>query len=132
MQQVLGRVGAGVAAEQDRRLARVNYKLLAAGGVLTARGIEGLDRGAVVRSVDPVVGGAELELRQLGLRLDQIQRREHLLGVDAVTDRVCDEGHKETSWVVVLWWTAGFMASSEMLRAPYLWLVRRARSLVDV
>ena len=67
VQQVLGRVGAGVGAEQDRRLARVDLERLAAGGVLAARGVEALDRRAVVRAVDPAVGGAELEPRQLRL-----------------------------------------------------------------
>jgi hypothetical protein len=100
VQQVLGRVGAGVGAEQDRRLAGVDHERLAAAGVLAARGIEALDRRAVVGAVDPAVGGAELELRQLRLRRDQVQRGEHLLRVHAVADRVRDCGHVEPS---VLW-----------------------------
>jgi hypothetical protein len=37
-----------------------------------------------------------------------------------------------TSWVCVVVVVVGLRASSETLWAPYLWLVRRARSLVDV
>ena len=44
MQQVLDRVGAGVAAEQDRGLPRVDHELFAASGVLAARGVKALDR----------------------------------------------------------------------------------------
>ena len=102
MQQILGRVGAGVGAEQDRRLARVDHELLAASGVLATRGVEPLDRRSVMRPVDPAVGGAELELRQLRLVLDQIQRGEQLLGIHAVADRVGHCGHRSTSSVVVL------------------------------
>jgi hypothetical protein len=61
--QAFGRVGAGVGAEQDRRLARVDLERLRAGGVLLAGGVEVADRGAVVRAVDPAVGRTELELR---------------------------------------------------------------------
>src|SRR5262249_3907445 len=128
VQQVLGRVRTGVRAEQDRGFACVDPERIAAGGVLAARGVEVLDRGPVVRPVDPAVGGAELELGKLGLCLDQIQRREHLVGVDAVADRFGDKSHAETSSVVVVWLNAGLNASSEMLCAPYFWLVRCARS----
>ena len=93
VQQVLGRVGARVAAEQDRRLPRVDHKLFAASGVLPAGGVKALDRRTVMRPVDPAVGGAELEPRQLRLRLDQIQRREQFLGVHAVADRFGDCTH---------------------------------------
>ena len=55
VQQVLGRVRAGVGAEQDRRLARVELERLAAAGVLAAGGVEALDRRAVVGAVDPAV-----------------------------------------------------------------------------
>jgi hypothetical protein len=54
-----------------------------------------------VGTTDPAVGGAELELRQLRLSLDQIQRREHRVGVHAVADRVCHCGHFQTSSVLV-------------------------------
>ena len=103
MQQVLGGVGAGVGAEQDRRLAGVELELLGAGRVLPARGVEALDRRAVVGPADPAVGGAELELRELRLRLDQVERGEHPLGVHAVADRVGDGAHLETSSVVGCW-----------------------------
>src|SRR5919202_2357125 len=46
VQQVLGGVGAGVGAEQDRRLARVELPALAAAGVLAPGGVETLDRRA--------------------------------------------------------------------------------------
>jgi hypothetical protein len=36
VQEILGRVGAGVGAEQDRRLTRVDLERLVAGGVLAA------------------------------------------------------------------------------------------------
>src|SRR5207249_7828799 len=75
VQQVLGRVGAGVGSQQDRRLARVDVEVLAACGVLAARGVEALDRRAVVGAVDPAVGRAELELRELRLRLSDTARR---------------------------------------------------------
>src|SRR5215207_2241865 len=101
VQQVLGGVWPGVGAEQDRRLARVELECLAAAGVLAAGGIEALDRRAVVGSVDPAVAGAELELRQLRSCLDQIQRREHLLGIHAVADRACHCGHYQISSVLV-------------------------------
>jgi hypothetical protein len=84
VQQVLGRVWAGVPAEQDRRLARVEPELLAPGRVLAARRVEVLDRRAVVGAVDPAVARPELKLRELGLLGDQVQRGEHLLGVHAV------------------------------------------------
>ena len=126
VQQVLRRVRAGVGAEQNGRLARVDLEALAAARVLAARRVEVLDRRAVVRTAEPAVGGTELELRQLRLLLDQIERGEHPSGVDAIADRVGGDGHWETSCVVVV----GFSASSEMLWAPYFSLVRRARSLV--
>src|SRR5258707_6308562 len=37
VQQILGRIGTGVSAQQDRRLARVELERLAASGVLAAR-----------------------------------------------------------------------------------------------
>jgi hypothetical protein len=104
VQQVLGRVGAGVGAEQDRRLARVDHERLAASGVFAAGGVEALDRRAVVGAVDPAVGGAELELGQLGLGLDQVERGEHLLRIHAVADRVCDYAHFATSSVLLVLW----------------------------
>jgi len=64
-----------------------------AGNVLLAGGVEALDGGAVVRAVDPVVVGAEAEVAQLGLLLEQVERREHDAGVDAVADLVGDDGH---------------------------------------
>jgi hypothetical protein len=100
VQQVLGRVGAGVAAEQDRRLTGVELELLAASLILAARGVETPDRRAVVGAVDPAVGGAKPEPRQLRLRRDQVQRGERLLGVHAVADAVCDDSHFATSSVV--------------------------------
>src|SRR5207302_8478129 len=118
-------------------------------------GVEPLDRRSVMGAVDPAVGGAELEAGELGLILDQIQRRKQLLGIHAVADRVGHCGHRSTSSVVVLlmgpssrvacatrappprlgtevWRDAatGLSASGETLWEPYLWLVRRARSLV--
>jgi hypothetical protein len=93
MQQILNRVGARVAAEQDRRLARVELERLGARRVLTARGEKRPDRRAVVRPADPAVASTELELRQLRLRLDQIQRGEHLLGINAVAKRVSHCAH---------------------------------------
>src|SRR5947209_5658794 len=101
-----------------------------------------------MRPVDPAIAGAELELRQLRLVLDQIQRGEHHLGVHAVADRVGHCGHRSTSSVVVLLvglssrvacarrappprfgsevWrdgTIGLSASSETLWAPCPWRV---------
>ena len=93
VQQVLGRVRAGVGAEQDRGLTGVELERLAASRVLAARGVEALDRRAVMRPIDPAVGGAELEPRQLRLRLDQVQRGEHPVGVHAVADAVCHLRH---------------------------------------
>jgi hypothetical protein len=55
-----------------------------------------------VGAVDPAVGGAELEPRELRLRLDQVERGEHLLGVHPVADHVCDYSHFETSSVVAV------------------------------
>ena len=55
VQEVLGRVRAGVGAEQDGGLARVEQELLGAGGVLAAGAVEALDRRAVVGAVDPAV-----------------------------------------------------------------------------
>src|SRR5437763_15819443 len=55
-----------------------------------------------MRPVDPAIAGPELELRQLRLVLDQIQRGEHHLGVHAGADRVGHCGHRSTSSVVVL------------------------------
>jgi hypothetical protein len=99
VQQILGGVGAGVGAEQDRRLARVEGEPVRAAGVLCARGVEVLDRGAVVRSAEPAVAGAELELRDLGLRLDRVQGGEQRRGVHAVSHGLGDgRGH-----VVLLW-----------------------------
>jgi len=46
----------------------------------------GADRRAVVRAAEPLVAGPEAELRDLGLGLDRVQRREHRRGVDAVAD----------------------------------------------
>jgi hypothetical protein len=102
VQQVLGRVGAGVGAEQDRRLAGVEVPGLATARVLAARGVEALDGRAVVRPAQPAVRGAELEARQLGPVLDQVQRGEHLLGVHAVAMGAADDAHGVTSWVVVV------------------------------
>ena len=86
MQQHLRRVGAGVGADQDRRLAGVELERLGPRGVFAARGVEVLDRRAVVRAVDPAVGGAELERPELRLGLDRVEGREQRLGVDAVAD----------------------------------------------
>ena len=55
MQQVLGRVRAGVGAAQDRGLACVGGERLLARGVLLAGGVEVADRGTVVRAVQPLV-----------------------------------------------------------------------------
>ena len=133
MEEVLGGVGARVAAEQDRGLAGVDLERLGARGVLAARGVEALDRRAVVGAVDPAVGDAELERSELGLGLDQVQRAEQLVGVDAVAGRRDGGGaHVGTSWVQVGIGSGekrGLTASRQMLCAPYLALVRRARSL---
>ena len=93
VQQVLGRVGAGVAAEQDRRLAGVDHELVGARRVLLVGCVEVADRGAVVRSVDPPVPRAELELGDRGIGLDCVERPEQLLGVDAVPDDLCGRCH---------------------------------------
>ena len=42
---------------------------------------------AAVRSVEPAVRGAKHEARELGLRLERVERPVDLLGVDAVADR---------------------------------------------
>jgi hypothetical protein len=102
VQQVLGRVGAGVGAQQDRRLAGVELPRLAAARILAARGVEALDRRAVVRTADPAVRGAELEAGELGLILDQVQRGEHRLGVYAVAMGAAHDAHRVTSRVVAV------------------------------
>ena len=95
VQQGLGRVRAGVAAEQDRRLAGVERERVRARRVLLAGAVEGLDRRAVVRAVDPAVLGAELEDAERGVGLDRVERAVHLLAVDAVADAVEDRGHAD-------------------------------------
>src|ERR1700760_1598831 len=55
-----------------------------------------------MRTVNPAVGGAELELRELRLVLNQVQRGEQLLGIHTIADRVGHCGHRSTSSVVVL------------------------------
>ena len=80
VQQVLGRVRAGVGAEQDGRLAGVDRERLGARGVLLAGAVEALDRRAVVGAVDPAVAGAELEARRAsGSALIGVERAVHLL-----------------------------------------------------
>jgi hypothetical protein len=93
VQQVLGRVGPGVGAEQDRRLAGVEHELGSAGRVLLVRAVEVPDPAAVMRAADPAVPRPELELRERGVGLDRVERPEHLLGVDAVTDDLDGRRH---------------------------------------
>src|SRR3954451_9794842 len=62
VQQVLGRVRAGVGAQQNRGLTGVEDEGLGARGVLAAGGVEILDRRPVVRSAQPPVVSPELEL----------------------------------------------------------------------
>ena len=87
VQQVLGRVRAGVGAEQHGGLAGVEQEGLACGSCPPRRRREALDGGAVVGAVEPLVGGAEGERAELGLGADRVQRPEHLLRVDPVADR---------------------------------------------
>ena len=93
VQQGLGRVGAGVDAEQDGRLAGIDGEGLGARGVLLPGAVEALDRGAIVGAVDPVVLDAELKAAERGVGLDGVQRSVHLLGVDAIAGAVEDLGH---------------------------------------
>jgi len=93
VQEVLRRVRPGVGPEQHRRLARVDEERLAAGRVLAAGAVEALDRRAVVRAVDPAVGGAEGERGERAVGAERVERAEHLLGVDPVADRRDHLGH---------------------------------------
>src|SRR5690348_5226592 len=86
MEQVLGRIRTGVVADEDRRLAGIDDERLLPRGVLLICGIELADRRAVVRAVDPAVVRAELELRELRIRLDGVERPEQLRRVDAVAN----------------------------------------------
>jgi hypothetical protein len=100
MEEVLGGVGTGVGAEQDRGLTGVEFERLAPADVLAARRVEALDRRAVVGAADPVVRGTELERGQFRLLLDEVERGEHLAGVDTVADRGGDDRHGEASWTL--------------------------------
>src|SRR5690348_5737306 len=109
-----------------------------------------------MRTVNPAVGGTELELRELRLILDQVQRGEQLLGIHTIADHVGHCGHRSTSSVVVLFmglcsrvacatrappprfgserWRGAatdLSASSETLWRPYLWLMCCGRSLAN-
>jgi hypothetical protein len=93
VQQGLGRIGAGVDAEQDGRLAGVERERLSARAVLLPGAVEALDDRAVVGAVDLTVLDPELEAGEGGVGLDGVERSVHLRGVDAVTDAVEDLGH---------------------------------------
>jgi hypothetical protein len=71
VQQELHRGGRVVAADQDRRVIRVEGEGQGAAGVLLACTIEALNRAAIMGAADPLVAGAELELRDFWLRLDR-------------------------------------------------------------
>src|SRR5436189_1455371 len=55
-------------------------------------------------TAEPAVGRPELELRQLGVALHGVERREQRRGVDPVANGVFDGGHDFSSaWVIRLW-----------------------------
>ena len=96
VQQVLGRVRAGVGAEQDRGLAGVDGELLDARAVLLPGAVEALDRGAVVgavRSSGCVARNWNDAERRVCPR--GVERAVELLGVDAVAGDGDDLGHTE-------------------------------------
>src|SRR5215218_22284 len=97
VQQVLRGIGAGIRADQDRGLARVDDELLRSRRVLLVRRVEVADRGAVVRPVDPPVPCAELELRERRVVLDGVERPVELRGVDAVADLGLNDGAHDSS-----------------------------------
>ena len=100
VEEILGRIGAGVGAEQDRRLARVELELVLARRVFLARAVEAANRRAIVRAVDPAVRRAELELAERRLGLDRVQRPIHDVRVDAVPDLVHRCAHCVSSLLV--------------------------------
>src|SRR5207247_11269562 len=95
------RVRAGVRGQEDRRLARVEHEPAGTRGVLLVGGVEVVDRGSVVRTVDPAVPRPELKLRERGICRDGVERAEQLLRVDAVADLLCGRTHPLSSLVVV-------------------------------
>ena len=81
---------------------RVEGEWQCATGVLLTRTVKALNRAAIVGTADPLVAGAELELRDFRLRLDRIQGGEQGGDVDSVE---CGPGlragHGLLLWLVV-------------------------------
>jgi DNA-binding SARP family transcriptional activator len=84
VEQVLGRVGGPVIAEQHRGLVGVEDERLDAAGVRSPGAIEPLDLGAIVATVEPLVAGAELEPRQRRVGADVVDRPEETVDFDSV------------------------------------------------
>src|SRR5204863_9025201 len=88
-----------VGAGQDERVIGVELPRVRVGVLLAGAG-EAAHRATAVRARDPRVGGAELELGQLPLVLDDVDGVEQRLGVDAVAKRGLDNAHVNApSWV---------------------------------
>ena len=83
VEQVLDRRRRVVVADQDRRVIGVNREGPLV-GVLAAGAAEGLDRPLAVRALQPAVRGAELELRERRVLLDDVDGGEQVRNVDAV------------------------------------------------
>src|SRR5664279_1276142 len=84
VQQEFHRGRAVVVADQDGRVIGVKAEGFGSTGVFLTRTEETLDAGTVVGSVDPLVAGPELELRDLRLPLHGIEDGEQAWDIDTV------------------------------------------------
>jgi hypothetical protein len=100
-QQELDRGGGVVLADEDRRVVGVERERLLMCHLLHGAE-EAVDRRLVVRAVDPLVRGAELELGDVVVALHGVDRGEQGRGVDTVAGLVLDGGHRSVSldWVM--------------------------------
>jgi hypothetical protein len=83
MQQVLHRRGGVVISDQHRRVIGIHGRDVLVLHLLQ-RAVEPGQCGPVMGPVHPGVAGPELELRDLGLSLDRVERREQRRGVHSI------------------------------------------------
>src|SRR5215475_946942 len=102
MQQELNGRRSVAGPDQYGRVIGLVREVRGAGGVLLSGAVEAADRAAVMRTVDPPVGGAELELRELRVRLDGVKRCEQGRRVYPVQRRTGSAGcHRKSPSVRV-------------------------------